>query len=193
MTSIYFVRHAQPVHSWKEDRTRPLTPEGEKDCEQVCQKLLRTTLQYAVSSPYQRSVDTIKKTAESHGLQIHFDKRFRERQNGSHFANSREMIKKRWADFDYHEEGGESLAMVQKRNIEGLFELLREHSDEAILFGTHGTALSSILNYFDPSFGCSSFFRIIDYMPYIIRLDFVGTEKVAEEELLIIQKEFTER
>lgn len=31
MTRVYFVRHAQPDHDWKEDRTRPLTEEGKKD------------------------------------------------------------------------------------------------------------------------------------------------------------------
>lgn len=28
MTKVYFVRHAQPEHDWEEDRTRPLTEEG---------------------------------------------------------------------------------------------------------------------------------------------------------------------
>lgn len=31
MTRVYFVRHAQPEHAWKEDRTRPLTEEGKKN------------------------------------------------------------------------------------------------------------------------------------------------------------------
>ena len=31
MTRVYFVRHAQPEHNCKEDRTRPLTEEGKKD------------------------------------------------------------------------------------------------------------------------------------------------------------------
>lgn len=31
MTRVYFVRHAQPEHDWKEGRTRPLTEEGKKD------------------------------------------------------------------------------------------------------------------------------------------------------------------
>ena len=31
------------------------------------------------------------------------------------------MFQKRWADHDYHEEGGESLAMVEERNIEALY------------------------------------------------------------------------
>lgn len=31
MTQIYFVRHAQPIYSWEDDRTRPLTEEGLAD------------------------------------------------------------------------------------------------------------------------------------------------------------------
>lgn len=30
MTKVYFVRHAQPDHSWTEDKTRPLTTEGKR-------------------------------------------------------------------------------------------------------------------------------------------------------------------
>jgi 2,3-bisphosphoglycerate-dependent phosphoglycerate mutase len=80
--------------------------------------------------------------------------------------------------------------MVQQRNIEALLELLRNHSGENIILGTHGTALSSILNYFDPSYLCDNFFRMIDFMPYIIRLDFEGEAYISREELLIVQKEF---
>lgn len=35
MTSVYFVRHAQPDFNWSDDMTRPLTAEGEKDSEKV--------------------------------------------------------------------------------------------------------------------------------------------------------------
>lgn len=31
MTRVFFVRHAQPEHNWKDDRTRPLTREGKAD------------------------------------------------------------------------------------------------------------------------------------------------------------------
>lgn len=57
------------------------------------------------------------------------------------------MFQKRWADHDYHEEGGESLAMVQERNIEALNEILSENIDKEVVIGTHGTALSTILNW----------------------------------------------
>ena len=117
MTKIYFVRHAEPIHSWKEDQTRPLTEEGRMDSKQVITAFKDVSLDYCVSSPYQRCIDTIKECANNHHLTIHTDVRFRERVNGS--INTKEMIKKRWSDFDYHEENGESLRMVQERNIEG--------------------------------------------------------------------------
>lgn len=30
MIKIFFVRHAQPEHGWEDDRSRPLTLEGER-------------------------------------------------------------------------------------------------------------------------------------------------------------------
>lgn len=189
MTTIYFVRHAQPDHDWEDDRTRPLTEEGMMDSEKVYEALAEIKLDYAVSSPYRRSIDTVMRCAESHDLKIATDERLRERQKGLN-GNEFGMFQRRWADFNYHEDGGESLQQVQKRNMEALFELLDGHADEKILIGTHGTALSMILNYFDRSYNCDSFLRIIDYMPYIIRLDFNGRECIGKEEMLIIEKEF---
>ena len=101
-----------------------------------------------------------------------------------------ECSKKRWEDFDYHEEGGESLRSVQERNISALFELLDSHPKDTIILGTHGTALSTILNYFDHSYNCDSFLRMIDFMPYVIRLDFDGRECVKKKKFLLLKKEF---
>lgn len=189
MTSIYFVRHAQPDYVWEDDRTRPLSEEGIIDSQKVVTALRKICFDYAVSSPYLRSVDTIKTCAEEHHLIIHTDERFRERRAGIN-GNNTIMYQKRWADFDYHENGGESLNMVQRRNIQALFQLLTNHPNETILFGTHGTALSTILNYFDKTYNCDSFFRIIDFMPYIIRLDFDNEKYIGKEEILIVEKEY---
>ena len=64
MTSIYFVRHAKPDFSHKDDRTRPLTEEGINDVKQVVEVLSDIHLDYAISSPYKRSIDTIKECAK---------------------------------------------------------------------------------------------------------------------------------
>ena len=58
------------------------------------------------------------------------------------------------------------------------------------MVGTHGTALSTILHYYDNSFGVDDFMRLIDFIPYIIRLGFEGRELVEKEEILIVKKEF---
>jgi len=189
MTKIYFVRHAEPVHSWEDDRTRPLSQEGEADKAEVTMFFSKLAIDSFLSSPYKRSFDTIKESAEQFGKSIIMDERFRERQQGGGYKNF-EMIRKRWANFDFCEDGGETLNLVQKRNIEALNDVLLNYSEQSIVIGTHGTALSMILNYFDHTFNIDSFFRIIDFMPYIIRLDFEGINCINKEEMLIIEKPY---
>ena len=192
MTSIYFVRHAQPDHDWEDDRTRHLNDGGLEDSRKVTKFLGNIKIDYFISSPYKRSIDTIKESAIEHGIDIIIDERFREREKGLN-GNNFQMFQKRWDDLNFHEEGGESLDMVQKRNVEAIFEILNNHKGENIVIGTHGTALSTILNYFETSFCCNDFLRIIDFMPYIIRLDFDGINCIGKEESLIIKKEFKGR
>lgn len=189
MTKVYFVRHAQPDFSWVEDLTRPLTAEGKEDAKIVLEFLKDKEIDAFYCSTYKRSMDTIAETAAFYGKEIQTDARFREREKGPH-SNNYGMFQKRWADHEYHEEGGESIGMVQRRNIGALLEILREKEGKTIVIGTHGTALSTMLNYFTPSFGCDDFLRIIDFMPYIIELDFEGTKLVRQQEHVYIEKEF---
>ena len=176
MTRVYFVRHAQPEHDWKEDRTRPLTEEGKKDSAIVLEFLKDKKIDAFYCSPYKRSMDTIADAAAFFGKEIITDERLREREKGPD-GNNHGMFQKRWADHDYHEEGGESIAMVQNRNIEALNEILSDNTDKDIVLGTPGTAPSTILNLYD-----NSFLRIIDWMPYIIELDFESSCNEMESE-----------
>lgn len=189
MTKVYFVRHAQPEHSWEDDRTRPLTSEGKTDSEQVVEFFKDKQIDVFYCSPYKRSIDTIKKTAELFGKNIILDERLREREKGKD-GNNLEMFRKRWEDKDFHEDGGESIYEVQKRNIEALNEILDKNEDKTIVIGTHGTALSSILNYYNSDFGCDDFLRIIDWMPYIIELNFDKKKFINSCEHLYVHKEF---
>ena len=173
MTKIYFVRHAEPIHSWKDDRTRPLSPVGVKDSEEVTAFFKDIAIDVFISSPYKRSMDTISGSAVQLSMQIITDERLRERQSGVGIHNH-EMIRRRWADFDFCEQDGETLRSTQKRNMEAVFEIISMYQDKCVVVGTHGTALSTILNYYNSAYNYDSFIRIIDYMPYIIRLDFSG-------------------
>lgn len=189
MTKIYFVRHAQPEHAWEDDRTRPLTGEGRRDSAIVFEFLKDKHIDAFYSSPYKRSVDTIADSANFFGKDIITDEDLREREKGEN-GNNHGMFHKRWADHNYHEEGGESIAMVQKRNMRALTEILRDNIDKEVVVGTHGTALSTILNFYDKSFGCDDFLRIVDRMPYVIELDFEGDKLVGKVEHCYVLKEF---
>ena len=189
MTKIYFVRHAQPEFTHHEDKTRPLTEEGRRDSEKVTEFFKDKNIDAFYCSPYKRSLDTIAGAVAFHKADIKTDERLREREKGPN-GNNYGMFQKRWADYDYHEKGGESIAMVQKRNMEALKEILSQNEGKTLVIGTHGTALSTILNYYDNSFGCDDFLRIIDWMPYIIELDFEKDVLISKTEHLHIEKEF---
>ncbi len=189
ITKVYFVRHAQPQHSFKDDRTRPLTAEGKKDTIAVTNFFKDKKIDVFYSSPYKRSIDTIKNAASYYGKEILLDERLREREKGAN-SNNFGMFEKRWADLDYHEENGESIGTVQKRNIAALTEILKNNSGKNVVIATHGTALSSILNFYNSEFGCKDFLRIIDWMPYIIELDFSEEKLLSVTEHLHIEKEF---
>ena len=190
MTRVFFVRHAQPLFSWADDLTRPLTEEGMQDRRIVLEFLQDKQVDFFYCSPYKRSYDTIAEAAEFFGMEIVTDARLREREKGNMSSNNHDMFRKRWEDHTYHEEGGESIAMVQERNIAALKEILASNPDKTVVIGTHGTALSTILNYYDPSFGCKDFLRLIDWMPFIIELDFEGETLVGKQEHCHVEKEF---
>ena len=190
MTCIYFVRHCQSDHTKSSDeQLRPLTKEGLEDSNAVLHYLKDKKIDVFISSPYKRSYDTIAKAAQYYHLQIKTDERLRERRSGKN-GNTFELFKKRWTDKNYTEADGESLYSVQKRNIEALKEIMETYRDKNIVIGTHGTALSTILNYYHPAFDCDSFIRIIDYMPYIVKIEFDGAQYAGMSEELIIKKEY---
>ncbi len=190
MTQIYFVRHAQPDYRQGVNSTFALSDEGMIDRLKAAEVLEGISFDCAVSSPYRRSLETIEPILKSRKLSVVTDERLRERDNPGGSSNSHEMFRKRWSDFDFHEEGGESLHSTQQRNIAALNDIAEKYKDKTILVGTHGTALSTIINYFDPAFGYEQFMRIIDYMPYVLRIDLDGMKLKGMEELFYIKKEF---
>ena len=187
MTHIFFVRHAQPEADWQDDRTKPLTPRGVEDSKKVTAALAGIRIDAFLASPYKRSVDTIAECAAVRGMPVRTDERFRERRHGG--GDYAQFLEQRWRDFSFCEPGGETLGSVSARNVEALQEVLAAHEGENIVIGTHGTALSTILNYYDPAFGCAEFVRIWHTMPYIVRLDFDGPRYLGRTEVLWVDSE----
>lgn len=191
MTEVYFVRHAQSRRDDTDDRTRRLTETGQRDSKAVSWVLADRGIDHIASSPYRRAIDTISDLAELLDLPVNIYEDLRERHAGGwHGENFFEFIERQWADFDYHIKDGECLREVQERNIKVLKQLLAEHRDEKIAVATHGTALSSILNHYYPEFDFVCFKKIVDFMPFVIRLDFDGEKCLNAQVELIIHRRY---
>lgn len=173
MTTVYFVRHAAPNFKNHDDLTRELSAQGLKDRTLVTEFLWDKKIEVVLSSPYKRAVDTIKEFADAKGLQIELIDDFRERKVGNEWINNfDDFCKSQWADFDYKLSDGESLREVQRRNISALNQVLKTSAGKNVVIGSHGTALSTIIHYFDPTFGYKEFNEIKDLMPWIVRFSF---------------------
>jgi len=184
MTTVYFVRHAESDFSVRDDRTRPLTEKGLQDCSLVAEFLQDKGIDAVISSPYKRSLDTVAGFAEKSGYEIEMIEGFRERKPDSVWIEDKDFISfmmRQWADFSYKLSDGECLAEVQDRNISALSDVLARYRDKSIVIGTHGTALSTIISYYDKSYGFVDFMAIVDIVPWVVKMEFDGSGFVRME------------
>ena len=173
MTTVYFVRHAQPNYENHNDALRELTAKGLHDRKKVTEFLEDKDIDVVISSPFKRSIDTVKEFADQHKLQVEQIRDFRERTVGGEWIEDFDIFAQmQWDDFSYKLSGGESLAEVQQRNIAALQTVLNRYKGKNIVIGSHGTALSTIINFYDSSFGYDDFVDIKDRMPWIVKFVF---------------------
>jgi len=187
MRTIYFVRHATPdLRNKTEERT--LSKKGMEDSKLVFNYLLDKDISLFVSSPYPRSVQTIEPLARFLGKEILLIDDFKERNVGAWVEDFSSYSKAQWNDFNYKLSGGESLNEVQIRNINALIKLMKESKDNNICVGTHGTALSTIINYYDKPFTYNDFNKIKNLMPWIVVIRFdEENEIISIEEVNLIK------
>ena len=179
MTTIYFVRHAEPNYNNHDDMSRDLTDKGTADSKLVTRFLADKNVDIVFSSPYKRAIDTVRDFSEINGLEIHVENDFRERKIDSCWIDDfTAFCKAQWKDFDYKLSDGETLREVQTRNILALNRVLQEYKNKTIVIGTHGTALSTIINFYDKQFGYADFERIKGLMPWIVKFTFESDDCV---------------
>ena len=184
MTTVYFVRHAQPNYENHEDAARELTEKGLRDRLLVEAYLRTETVDAVLSSPYRRAVDTVRPVAERRGLAMELVEDFRERKVGPGWIEDfGGFTRKQWDDFSYRLPGGESLAQVQARNLRALETVLAAHRGETVVIGSHGTALSTVLNAYDPAFGYVQFEKVKGLMPWLVKFTFDTAAPPAIEKI----------
>lgn len=192
MTTIYFIRHAQSDHLSRDDATRPLTDQGVTDALEVTAALKDKGIRHIISSPHMRALQTISDLAKTLNIQVDVDKDFRERVVGTWIPDQfYSYIKKQWYDITYRNEGGESLSDVQIRCVSAVRRAIKQYKDETIAIATHGTALATIINRYYPEFGYPDVMRIINFMPYVVKMEFESASKcLSKEEVLIIERRY---
>lgn len=175
MTEVYFIRHAEPNSENKNDALRELTQKGLKDRELVTDFLRDKNIDAVLSSPYVRAVDTVKHFADVMGYNVETIDDFRERKVGDEWIEDFiEYSRRQWEDFSYKLPDGESLGEVQDRNVKALDYVLKKYKDKRVVIGGHGTALSTIINYYDKSYGFDDFMKMISLMPWVVMFKFHG-------------------
>jgi 2,3-bisphosphoglycerate-dependent phosphoglycerate mutase len=171
--------------------TRPLTEKGFADCRLVTDFLAGKNINVVLSSPFKRAVDTVADFAEKNVFEIELVEDFRERKSDSK-ENWRddfvEFMKQQWTDFNYSLTDGECLKEVQERNITALNDALIRYENQNIVIGTHGTALSTIINYYDNAYGFEDFMAMVNIMPWVVVMEFDGIDCVRIEKIDLFEK-----
>ncbi len=65
MTTVYFVRHAEPNYNNHNDALRELSAKGLEDRKLVTNFFADKRIDVALSSPFKRAIDTIKDFTDS--------------------------------------------------------------------------------------------------------------------------------
>lgn len=183
MTELYFIRHAQSDFRVKDEKSRPLTEKGLEDSKKIPLLFEEININRIYSSPYLRSITTLKFLAEQKNLDIIIRENLKERKIGSWVENFKEYSIKQWENFDYKSENGESLAETQKRNIDELGTILKENRNQTVVIGTHGTALSTIVNWFLPEQSYDYFLSMVHKTPYIVGFCFENETFISMKEI----------
>ena len=191
MTTVYFVRHAESDSSIHNALLRPLTEKGVTDCKLVTNFLSDKNINAAFSSPYKRAIDTIADFTSKNGIVVVTIDDFREHETISDNycdADYFPFIKKYWENKRYKVDGDESIAELQRRNILALEAILQKHKDRNIVIGTHGMALSAMINYYNSAYGYNDFISMVKLKPWIVKMTFENTVNTTIEYINVFAK-----
>ncbi|MBM7642320.1 histidine phosphatase family protein [Streptococcus loxodontisalivarius] len=188
VTTCYFVRHAEPNYDNHNDYERELSEKGERDRHLVTAFLEDKGITAIYSSPYVRAKETVRPLADKLGLAVIERDDFRERKITTDWIEDFQAFsQQQWADFSYKLADGESLSEVATRNIAALEQLLEEHEGQNLVVGSHGTALSTIINHYDKTFAYADFERVKGLMPWIVVFRFEGKTCLSIEEVNLFE------
>ncbi|URW90302.1 histidine phosphatase family protein [Lacticaseibacillus paracasei] len=157
MATIDLVRHAEPDITIHDDFFRPLTSAGQRQTQQLVDSLHQYPYTAFFSSPLKRAVDTITPIADDHGLPVQKNELLVERKMPAWLPNFSDYVNQQWQDLTFFEKPGESIHQVQERYLSFLYGL---PSSAFVAVGSHGTAISSLVEAAIPGIGYHFFSKL---------------------------------
>lgn len=164
---IYLVRHCQATG---QEPQATLTDEGLRQSYQLAEFFHNKQIDYIVSSPYQRAIDSIKPLSELTGLHIHLDRRLQERVlSAVPLQNWMKHYEETFRDIHLKFEGGESSYEAAERGMEAMREVINKPVKTALLV-SHGALLSLIIRQYDRQFGFEEWKQLSNPDVYLLEI-----------------------
>jgi len=174
---VLLVRHAEPIPFGSEgtaDDDRPLSEAGRAAAAELAAELDEYQVTAVYSSPYARSLETVRTIAQRRGIEIQLLGDLRERRlSPQPMPDWRAALEQAWSDADFAPPGGETGRAAQRRAV-GMLDLLRSrHPDGGrLVLGSHGNLISLILQALEPAIGYA--FHMAMPTPEVYRLTHDG-------------------
>ena len=181
-TNIYLVRHVQSTYT-SDEINRPISQKGFNDAEQVTKILIGQNIDFVLSSPYKRAIQTVEGIAKNIGTDIIIEEGFKERKIAENSVEDFDgAMTKLWTNHNFAFDGGESNAEAQRRGVQALNGVLNKYIGKNIVIGTHGNIMTLIMNYFDCA--CNYDFWKNLSMPDIYKLSFQNKQFIGLERII---------
>lgn len=173
MKRIYLVRHCKAEG---QEQTAKLTTEGVAQSHQLADFLDKRDIDYIVTSPFVRAIETIIPFCNRIGMDYSVDNRLEERVLSSkNLDNWMQLLKESYENLDLVFEGGESSREAMIRGMEVIHEVINGPYHNTVVV-THGALMSLVLKYFDSSIGYAEWSELTNPDIYVISYDYQRVE-----------------
>ena len=181
MLNILLIRHADPIKPsplHANEYTRPLTPEGTREAENLVKGLQHIQIDAVYSSPYRRAIQTVQPLARARGREVETIENLREHAlSTSPIPDWKEVLERAWLDFDFSLPDAETMRATQSRGLNTLETIRARHLRGTVAVGGHGTIFALMLHALEPRVDCT--FHLSMPMPAVYTLQWNGSWRVV--------------
>ncbi|REB07275.1 histidine phosphatase family protein [Sporosarcina sp. BI001-red] len=175
MKKLYVIRHCE---AQGQEAEAPLTELGMQQADMLAEFLSTIHFDRIISSPFERSIQSISPFAKRTGITIETDERLTERVLSTEdLSDWLEKLEASFEEMELSFAGGESSLEATKRVVEVLEEIKMSEAETSVIV-THGNLLSLALKNYDENFGFVNWKKLSN--PDIFLLQFDGGQEVVE-------------